>query len=231
MGTGSTPAEPAPLIEPFLSAPFDQWAYVVRRPGREDVLVVDPGFEADHLLDHLRSLRLRPAAILNTHGHCDHIAGNRALKEAFPEAPLVIGRNEARMLEDPSANLSALFGPPVSSPPADLLVDDGDRLDLAGVSLEVREIPGHSPGSVVFVATGERPPFVLGGDVLFAGSVGRVDFPGGDGGLLLSGIRSKLLDLPDETRVFPGHGPPTTIGQERRRNPYVGEGSTLGRLD
>lgn len=216
--------EPEVLIDPFLSPPFEQWAYVVRRPGRRESLVVDPGFLTEPLMEHLKSLNLRPAAILNTHGHSDHIAGNRAIKRAFPEAPIVIGRGEAHLLVDPEANLSSLFGLPITSPPADLIVHHGDRLNLAGIALEVREIPGHSPGSVVFVAIDEVPPFVIGGDVLFAGGIGRFDFPGGDGRMLVSGIRDKLFDLPDETRVYPGHGPKTTIGQERRQNPYVGDG-------
>ncbi len=103
------------------------------------------------------------------------------------------------LLTDPEANLSAGFGMAVTSPPADRLVDDGERLEIAGLAFQVREIPGHSPGSVVFVADGFEPPFVIGGDVLFAGSVGRFDFPGGDEHRLFSGIRTKLFDLPDGT--------------------------------
>lgn len=218
-------------VEPIVSAPFDQIAYVVWRPGRADALVVDPGFDPGAILDILRRHGLQPAAILNTHGHADHIAGNASLKGAFPGAPLIIGRNDAHLLTDPDANLSGPFGLPLTSPPADLLVDDGQRLELAGLSLEVREIPGHSPGSVVFVATAFDPPFVLGGDVLFAGSVGRTDFPGGSGRQLAAGIRSKLFVLPDATVVYPGHGPATTVGAEKRSNPFVGENPGLYRLD
>lgn len=218
-------------IESILSPEFDQWAYVLRKPEQTDALVVDPGFRTDLLLDFLRKHQLSVAAILNTHGHLDHIAGNRALKERFPQAPLVIGRNEAHFLVDPAENLSVAFGQAITSPPADRLVDHGEILDLAGFVLEVREIPGHSPGSVVFVARNECPPFVIGGDVLFAGSIGRFDFPGGDGPLLIEGIRTKLFDLPDETRVLPGHGPETTIGRERSQNPFVGDRAERYRLD
>jgi len=213
---------PGYTIETVESAPFAENSYVVWRPGRPDAVVVDPGFDTDSLLGVLARERLSLAAVLNTHGHADHIAGNAAMKAAFPDAPLVIGRNEAFLLTDPDANLSTPFGMPMTSPPADRLVDDGERLTLAGLSFEVREIPGHSPGSVVFVCDEFDPPFVLGGDVLFSGSVGRTDL-GGNTHQLLSGIRAKLFTLPDGTLILPGHGPATTVGAEKRTNPYVGD--------
>lgn len=209
-------------IDVIESAPFAQLCYIARMEGRADAVVIDPGFDARSVLRLVEQKGLRPVAILNTHGHLDHIAGNAAMKQAFPEATLVIGRNEADLLTDPEANMSASFGLPVRSPEADRLVDDGDRLEVAGFQFLVREIPGHSPGSVAFVADQFDPPIVFGGDVLFSGSVGRTDF-GGDFPLLRSGIQSKLFCLPDGTVVFPGHGPETTIGQERRSNPFVGD--------
>ena len=212
---------PGDRIESLESAPFAEMSYILWHPDRAEALVIDPGFDSDAILSWLDREGKTVAAILNTHGHVDHIAGNAALKEIFPDAPLIIGRNDAALLTDPQANLSALFGMPVSSPPADRLVDDGDRLELAGWSFEVREIPGHSPGSVVFVLDQVESPVVFGGDVLFAGSVGRTDL-GGNGPQLLSGIRARLFPLPDATRVYPGHGPATTIGHEKRTNPFVG---------
>jgi hydroxyacylglutathione hydrolase len=217
-------------IETVESAPFGEMSYVAWRRGGTEALVVDPGFDTGTILDLLDRHRLRLAAILNTHGHADHIAGNAAMKRAFAEAPLIIGRNEAHLLTDPDANLSAPFGLPFTSPPADRLVADGERLDLAGFSFEVREIPGHSPGSVVFVCDQFEPAFVFGGDVVFAGSVGRTDL-GGDGPQLLAGIRAKLFSLPDGTLILPGHGPATTVGQERRTNPFVGDRAGLHSLD
>lgn len=210
-----------PTIHTIESMPFAENTYVVWQPGRDDALVIDPGLEPDAILDFLGEQGLRPAAILNTHGHADHIGGNAALKTAFPHAPLLIGVNDAPLLTDADANLSAPFGMPIVSPPADGLLREGDVVEHAGIRLEVLDVPGHSPGHIVFVCR-DRPVLVFGGDVLFRGSIGRSDFPGCDGPLLLAGIRGKLFPLPPDTVVYPGHGPVTTIGQEKRFNPFVG---------
>jgi hydroxyacylglutathione hydrolase len=203
------------------SLPFGENTYVVFRPGTADCLVVDPGFEPDAVVAAIEKCGLEPRAILLTHGHSDHIAGNGFLRERWPGLPILIGRHDAPKLTDPEQNLSAPFGLALTSPPADRLLDDGETLDLAGLALEVREIPGHSRGHVVFVVGGCDPPVVIGGDVLFHGSVGRTDFPDGDAAALAAGIRGRLYTLPDDTLVLPGHGPPTTVGHERRHNPFV----------
>ena len=205
--------------------PFAENTYILWRDGHSDAVVIDPGLEPELILNCLSEAGLRVAAILNTHGHGDHIAGNEAVKQAFPEAPLVIGINEANLLTDSVANVSALFGMPIVSPPADRLVREGDRLDYAGLTFDVLDLPGHSPGHVVYLLRGE-PLRVLGGDVLFQGSIGRTDFPGGNPRLLVEGIHAKLFPLPDETLVYPGHGEPTTIGAEKRTNPYVARVAT-----
>lgn len=209
-------------IRAIESAPFGENSYLVWADGRTDAFVIDPGFEPDAITDLLAREKLSLGAIVCTHGHVDHIAGNADLKRAYPDAPILIGRGDAGMLTDPAANLSGNWGFHIVSPPADRLLDDGERLTVAGVELEVREIPGHSPGHVVFVIHAENPPVVLGGDVLFAGSVGRTDFPGGSFPTLKAGIEAKLWPLPDDAKVFPGHGPVTTIGEEKRTNPFVG---------
>jgi glyoxylase-like metal-dependent hydrolase (beta-lactamase superfamily II) len=210
-------------VRTVVSLPFEENTYVAWLPGRDDCVVIDPGLEPDAILDCLRAEGLTPAAILNTHGHADHIGGNAALKQAFPQAPLLIGEGDAVMLTDAGANLSAGFGVPLTSPPADRTVREGDVVEAAGLRLEVREIPGHSPGHVVFVWRGDRV-HVFGGDVLFRGGIGRFDFPGGDEGLLLRGIRTKLYTLPADAVVYPGHGPVTTVGHEARTNPFVRAG-------
>jgi hydroxyacylglutathione hydrolase len=217
---------PAYTIETVESSPFAQNAYILWRTGKPDALVFDPGFDTWSLRKWLESHELALAAILNTHGHADHIAGNRPMKEVFPETPLIIGRNEAFMLRDPEANMSGPFGQPLVSPEADRLVSDGERIKLAGFEFLVREIPGHSPGSVVFVCDQFDPQFVVGGDVLFSGSIGRTDL-GGDFGQLARGIHAKLFTLPDSTVIYPGHGPPTTVGVEKRTNPFVGAAAGL----
>jgi hydroxyacylglutathione hydrolase len=212
-------------IESVESQPFAENSYIIWREGNSAAVVIDPGFDTESILERLKRRGLQLAAILNTHGHADHIAGNQAMKEAYPDAPLVIGGNEAFLLRDPEANMSAQFGVPLYSPAADQLVADGERIEVAGLQFEVREIPGHSPGSVVFVCDKFDPAFVFGGDVLFAGSVGRTDL-GGNMKQLLQGIRTKLLSLPETTVVYPGHGPTTTVGAEKRSNPFIGESGT-----
>jgi hydroxyacylglutathione hydrolase len=203
------------------SMPFAENTYVVWRPGRADAVVIDPGFEPEPVLAKLRDEGLTPAVILNTHGHVDHIAGNAALKEAFPDAPLVIGAGDAAMLTDPMRNLSGLSGMAITSPPADRLVTEGDVVEAAGLRLEVLDIPGHSPGHVVYLLRDEEPPVVFGGDVLFRGSIGRTDLPGGNHQQLIASITDKLLPLGDDVAFICGHGPTSTIGQERATNPFL----------
>ena len=133
-------------IRTIVSQPFDENTHVVWRSGRKDALVIDPGLEPDLILGFLKENDLIPAAILNTHGHADHIGGNEALKSAYPQAPLLIGVNEAPLLTDADANLSRPFGWPIVSPPADQLLKEGEVVEQAGILLEVIDVPGHSPG-------------------------------------------------------------------------------------
>jgi glyoxylase-like metal-dependent hydrolase (beta-lactamase superfamily II) len=203
------------------SLPFAENTYVCRRRNGSECVVVDPGFEPEAIIDWIEGERLVPRAILLTHGHSDHIAGNAALRRRWPDLPIVIGAGDAQKLTDPVGNLSAPFGLPLVSPPADRLLADGERFEAAGITLTAHEIPGHSSGHMVFVVVADGPPLVFGGDVLFRDSVGRTDFPDGDAAALVAGIRATLYTLPDDTIVLPGHGDPTTVGRERRHNPFV----------
>jgi len=209
-------------IETIVSLPFEENTYLLWQQGETDCIVVDPGLEPGKIVDFLEDRGLSPAAILITHGHSDHIAGNGHIKQIWPDCPIIVGENEAEKLTDPNLNLSAPFGVPLVSPEADQLVRDGEELELLGFHLQVREIPGHSIGHVVFVISNAKPIMVIGGDVLFAGSIGRTDFPDGSFQKLEEGIHEKLFTLPDDTIVLPGHGPTTTIGHEKRTNPFVG---------
>lgn len=205
----------------FTLGPWETNCYVAHAGG-PGCVIVDAGFEPGPMIEHIRSRGLRPGVLVFTHAHPDHIAGGVRVASEFPEALVMIHQAEERWLRDPELNLSALMGIPITGPTPHQLLHDGDRIEHAGLVLRVLHTPGHSPGGISLVA--DEPGsggLVFSGDALFAGSVGRTDFPGSDHDTLLHAIRDKLYPLPDDTRVLPGHGPPTTIGREKRTNPYA----------
>ncbi len=208
-------------IHTIVSEPFEENSYLVWRDGSLAAFVVDPGFQPELILDAVKENNLAVVAIICTHGHCDHIAGNAAVKQAYPEASIIIGRDDAASLTDPLRNMSAVFGFDVASPPADRVVQEGETVTVAGIPMEVFAIPGHSPGHVVYIVRDTQPPLVFGGDVLFRGSIGRTDFPGGSFAELQANIERVLWPLPENTVVYPGHGPVTTVGHEKRHNPFL----------
>jgi len=212
-------------IHTVVSEPFAENSYILWHEGRSDALVVDPGFEPEPILEFLAGRGLGLAAIVNTHGHVDHMSGNAAMKQAFPQAPIVVGAADAIMLTDAVVNMSAAFGMPVTSPPPDRVVKEGDTLDYAGIAMDVFDVPGHSPGHVVYLIRDPKPFTLIGGDVLFRGSIGRTDFPGGSFDVLKANIERVLWPLPPDTVVYPGHGPVTTVGHEKRTNRFVGKGA------
>ncbi len=200
---------------------FEENAYIVRLAQRRECFIVDPGFDAHEIISFLHRRQLLPEAILVTHGHVDHIAGVGQLKMCWPDVPVFVGLGDAAKLADPYANLSATFGFPIQSPPGDRLLVDGERFSVAGISILAREVPGHSRGHMVFICEERSPAAVFVGDVIFAGSVGRTDFEDGDFRQLVESIERVLWPMPDDTVLLPGHGPPTTVGRERRTNPYL----------
>ncbi len=209
------------IIKTVVADFFMENAYILHVNGRNDSVIIDPGLAPDQYLQAFEEQQLEPAAILNTHGHGDHTAGNGPLVERWPDCPIIIGEEDAYKLTDPVANLSQGFGFSLISPEADVLVADGDELEIAGIKFEVRHIPGHSIGHVAYICRDVEPWLVFGGDLLFQEGIGRYDFPDGDQRALVLGIKEKLYTLPDDTLVYPGHGAPTTIGHEKLYNPFV----------
>jgi glyoxylase-like metal-dependent hydrolase (beta-lactamase superfamily II) len=204
-------------IQTIESLPFYENTYIVWRA--QECVVIDPGLEPELIMDFLEQRQLRPVAILNTHGHADHIAGNQTLKAAFPAIPLVIGVGDAPLLRDPELNVSRMFGFDLISPPADQLVRAGEQWLFAGITFDIYEVPGHSPGHVAYYV--RDAGVVFAGDVLMRGGFGRTDFPGGSFAQLVQSITTKLFTLPDATVVYPGHGPVTRIDHERQTNPIL----------
>lgn len=210
-------------IEHFTDPAFGQNAYLLWLPSERVGWMVDPGLQAEDVIARVKKLQAEPGGlslerILTTHGHADHIAGNRQAKEAFPSAKLSAPAGEAHLLADAEANLSAGYGFPVTSPPADDPLTPGTTLTLETLRWQVLDVSGHSPAGLAFYCAEAGVCFT--GDALFAGSIGRTDFPGSDHRRLLANIRNNLYTLPPDTRIYSGHGPPTTVEEERQTNPF-----------
>ena len=219
------------LVVGFPAAAFATNCYVLAPGPGEECVVVDPGVEVAGDLDQvLAEHRLRPVAVLLTHGHLDHTFSVTPVCRA-KGIPAWIHPDDEALLADPMLGLSAetrsFFGGRLQwAEPDDVrTLADGAVLELAGLSLTVDHAPGHTPGSVMFRTPrgAEEPPALVAGDVLFAGSIGRTDLPGGSYEQMLDSLAGKCLTLPDETVVLPGHGPATTIGRERGTNPFLAE--------
>ena len=197
--------------------------YLVSQKGSRKVVCIDPGAEPEKLLMALRSRKFEVEKILLTHGHADHIGALNELRKAFPEAAVCIHEKDAVMLFDPERNLSTFLGEIITCEKPEMLLNDGEEFQSAGLNWKVIWTPGHTEGGVCFLASdpagGEQVLF--SGDTLFDLSIGRTDFPGGNYQQLIDSIRNKILTLPPETLVYPGHMDATSVKAEAEGNPYV----------
>jgi len=200
----------------FCVGPYMENTYVVGDPASKEAVVIDPGGESDKILAEVKKKGWRVTHLFHTHGHGDHLMGTPDMKEATG-AKLWIHQDDAHYLDIAAKNMSEAFGLPVAAPKADAHYQDGQEIAVGGLKFKVLHTPGHTMGGVCFLVENS----LFSGDTLFALSIGRSDMPGGSSKTLLKSIKNKLLNLPDNTEVFPGHGDTTTIGQEKRQNPFL----------
>jgi hydroxyacylglutathione hydrolase len=191
--------------------------YIVFDEETREAAVIDPGGSVGELLGVVGAEKLTVKYIINTHGHADHVMANLRVKDATG-APILIHAADAGMLTSGQLNLSAWIGGSVSCGPADTLLNDGDVIEISpNLALTVIHTPGHTPGGICLKTDG----VLFSGDTLFAESIGRTDFPGGSYSQLITNIKEKLLVLDDGVKVYPGHGPATSIGREKKMNPFI----------
>ena len=207
-------------IDRLILGAYQTNCYILRAgEAAKDCLIIDTGLEAGELVDFLEVHKLNPVAVVLTHGHADHITGLAAVRGRFPDIKVYIHKLDSEMLTGVKNNLSAMAGVLFSSEPADFSLEEGDVIEQANIKLDVLHTPGHTPGGICLYSKNEGIVFV--GDTLFADSVGRTDMPGGSTTQLIKSIKKKLCPLPDKTVVYPGHGPVTTIAQEKANNPFL----------
>ncbi len=210
-------------IDTVILGDYQTNSYIVRKDNASaECIIIDTGLESAALIDFLKDNNLTPAALILTHGHADHIAAIPAVKNAYPDIKICIHKNDAEMLTCPHRNLSRLAGVNFATNKADIIIDEQNEIEFAGVVLEIIHTPGHTPGGICLYNKQENILFT--GDTLFAGSVGRTDFTGEEKkcyAQLIENIITKLMVLPDETKVYPGHGPVSSIRMEKRHNPHL----------
>lgn len=190
--------------------------YLVYCEETRESAIVDPGGDPEKIIRKISELELKPVILINTHGHVDHVGANKDIKEKY-DIPLCIHSADSKMLNNIIASAMGLFLGAKKSPSPDKFCEEEEKIPIGNSHLEVIHTPGHSPGSISLSGDG----FLLSGDLLFCGGVGRTDLPGGSWGVLEDSIRNKIFNFPDDTIVLPGHGPATTVGQEKMANPFI----------
>jgi hydroxyacylglutathione hydrolase len=204
------------LIDILELGPFFVNCYIVGDSESGEAMIIDPSWEPERIIAHVNRHGLSIDKIVITHGHADHIGALDEIRNHF-KVPVLIGEKDAVMLTDPLANLSGMTGGQIITSPAEKFIKEGDIVSVGRFEFKVLETPGHSPGSVSLYGHG----VAFTGDALFLGSIGRTDFPGCSYETLINSIQTKLLTLPDDTIIYSGHGPDSTIGQERQFNPFL----------
>ncbi len=203
-------------LEHLLVGPLQSNCFIIGDETTGEGVVIDPGGDGALIIDRINSRPWKVVAILITHAHFDHVGANADIVGATG-APLMVPRLSEPLLDQAAAQ-AGMYGLAVQpSPKPDRLLDDGDTVMVGGETIEVMSTPGHSPGGVTF----KTSIGIFPGDTLFAGSIGRTDLPGGDFSTLIQSIKERILVLPDDTPVYPGHGPETTVGLERKHNPFL----------
>ena len=189
--------------------------YLLKDEASGEGVVIDPGGDADEIVETCRREGLDPVYIVNTHAHADHIGANAAVAAAFPSAVLCIGHGDAALLQEGVANLSALLGLEADTPEPDRLLHEDEQVRFGSCSLAVMETPGHTPGGICLAAQQEQPIVVFCGDLIFRAGVGRTDLPGGSMAALQRSIEERIFALPADTILLPGHGEATTVAAEK----------------
>ena len=205
-------------VKRLVVPPLEANCWILVAEGAQKAAVIDPGGAGPAILEAVQQLDATVGAVLLTHGHFDHMTA--AVELALgSDAPIYAHAADAPMLARPQDQMPGFVDESVRGVEDMRAVAEGDEIEVGGLRISVRETPGHSPGGVCYLTEGA----ILTGDTLFAGGIGRTDLPGGDHKQLMASIRDKILSLPDETTVYPGHGPASTVGDERRRNPWLTE--------
>lgn len=206
------------ILETVVVGDLEANCYILAQSRGKGAIIIDPGDEEDKIRQVLKKFDLHPALIINTHGHADHIGADDKFK-----VTVFVHKLDLVLLRSPELNFSSLLGSPyeVSKETGIKALDENDIIEFEGIKLRVIHVPGHSPGGMSLFLDNGTSKFLFTGDSLFYRTIGRTDFPGGDEALLVRSIKEKLLRFPDNTFIYPGHGPSTTVGEEKKHNPFL----------